>query len=94
MRNTPSRSACPLGLDVRDRVSDANIDLTHEALSMMLGVRRAGVTVTIQALEKRGAIMARRGGFSIIDRPALLAIAGAGYGPSEAEYRRSVASLA
>ena len=68
-----------------DRVGDGNVDLTHEALSIMLGVRRAGVTVAIHALTAKGAIAPRRGGFSIIDRPVLMQIAGAGYQPSESQ---------
>ena len=76
-----------------DRVGDAHVDLTHESLSIMLGVRRAGVTVAIQALVAQKTIVSRRGGFSISDRPALMRIAGAGYGPSEAKYQRCVTTL-
>ena len=70
-----------------DRVGDEHIDLTHDALSIMLGVRRAGVTVAINTLEQSGAIVGRRGALSIVDRSMLLAIAGSGYGQAEAEYR-------
>ena len=73
-----------------DRVGDANIGLTHDALSIMLGIRRASITVAIQALARTGAIATRRGGFAIIDRAVLQDIAGAAYGPSEVEYRRVV----
>ena len=73
-----------------DRVGDDHIDLTHEALSIMLGVRRAGVTVALHTLVKMGAISTRRGGQSIRDRSLLLGIAGAGYGPPETEYKRLV----
>lgn len=70
-----------------DRVGDDSIDLTHEALSIMLGVRRAGVTVALQALAEDGAIGRQRGILRVVDRSRLLAIAGAGYGPAEDEYR-------
>jgi CRP-like cAMP-binding protein len=73
-----------------DRVGDDHVDLTHEALSLMLGVRRAGITVALNALADRGAIVTRRGGLQVVDRAALLALAGNGYGPAEAEYRRLV----
>jgi CRP-like cAMP-binding protein len=70
-----------------DRVGDDHVDLTHEALSIMLGVRRAGVTVALNALVDRGAIVTRRGGLRVVDRTALLGLAGNGYGPAEAEYQ-------
>ena len=75
-----------------DRVGDDHIDLTHDALSIMLGVRRAGVTIALQDLVTKGAIVSRRGGQSIADRPLLERLAGAGYGAAEAEYRRMVKS--
>ena len=69
-----------------DRVGNDHIDLTHEALSIMLGVRRAGVTIALHALANRGAITIRRGGHAIRDRQLLLNIAGVGYGPAERNY--------
>ncbi len=41
-------------LMARDRVGDDRLPLTHEFLSLMLGVRRAGVTAALQVLEKKG----------------------------------------
>lgn len=76
-----------------DRVGDDHFGLTHEALSIMLGVRRAGVTVALQALTTKGAITPRRGGRSIRDHAILLGIAGAGYGAAEAEYQRMISSV-
>ena len=69
-----------------DRVGD-NIDLTHETLAIMLGVRRAGVTVALQTLETKGAITRQRGVLRIADRSALLVLASSGYGSAEEEYR-------
>lgn len=43
-----------------DRVGDGDIGLTHEALAIMLGIRRGGVTVAVNNLEKTGAIAAAR----------------------------------
>ena len=37
-----------------DRLDNGELPLTHEFLSMMLGVRRPGVTVAIQELERTG----------------------------------------
>src|SRR5438874_7159493 len=39
-----------------DRLDDHKLPLTHEFLSLMLGVRRAGVTEALQVLEGRGLI--------------------------------------
>jgi CRP-like cAMP-binding protein len=77
-----------------DRVDGANLDLTHEFLSMMLAVRRAGVTDNLKQMRAEGAIATRRGAISVLDRARLESIAGAGYGAPEAEYRRLIGSWA
>jgi CRP-like cAMP-binding protein len=74
-----------------DRLESDRIELTHEFLSMMLAVRRSGVTVTLHALQESGAIRASRGVITISDRARLEDIAGACYGPAEAEYQRLIA---
>ena len=71
-----------------DRADREDLPLTHETLSLMLGVRRAGVTTGLRVLELAGALKMRRGGIGIRDRAALLAVAGASYGVPEAEYGR------
>ena len=55
-----------------DRVDGDELPLTHEFLAIMLGVRRAGVTVAIQALEAAGLIVAKRGRITILDRQGLI----------------------
>jgi Crp-like helix-turn-helix domain len=55
---------------------------------MMLGVRRAGVTVTTHILEGNGLIRARRGMITILDRERLKELADDAYGVPEAEYER------
>jgi CRP-like cAMP-binding protein len=75
-----------------DRIDGADLDLTHEFLSMMLAVRRASVTDTLKLLEADGAISTGRGTISVLDRDRLKAIAGEGYGGPEAEYRRLIAA--
>jgi CRP-like cAMP-binding protein len=72
----------------QDRVGGHEIHITHEFLSIMLGVRRAGVTVAIQILEGRRLIRARRGRINILDRDALEEAAHGSYGATEAEYAR------
>ncbi len=49
--------------------------MTHEFLSSMLGVRRAGVTVTAQDLQRSGLLQYRRGQLTILDREGLAASA-------------------
>jgi hypothetical protein len=62
-------------------------------MSIMLGVRRSGVTVTLHTLEATGAIRSTRGVVKILDRSRLEEIAGSSYGHSEAEYRRLISPL-
>jgi hypothetical protein len=56
----------------------------------MLSVRRAGVTVALQALEERGLIATQRGQVTVLNRPQLESVAGDSYGLCEAEYERLV----
>ncbi|MDT9599377.1 Crp/Fnr family transcriptional regulator [Sphingosinicella rhizophila] len=77
-----------------DRVGGDVLNLTHEFMSMMLAVRRAGVTVTLHLLEGVGAISARRGEVTIRNRGKLEDMAGEIYGVPEAEYRRLLGPLA
>jgi CRP-like cAMP-binding protein len=74
-----------------DRVGLTGIVLTHETLSIMLGVRRPGVTVALQHLERLAAIQTRRGSIQIINRDCLLGIAEDSYGAPETEYERLMA---
>jgi CRP-like cAMP-binding protein len=58
-------------LMTHDRVSSDDFLLTHEFLALMLGVRRAGVTVAAGMLQKAGFIEYRHGRITIIDRKGL-----------------------
>lgn len=71
-----------------DRVDGDEIAITHEFLSMMLGVRRGGVTLALQNLEGAGHIRSRRGRVTVISRERLVAFAGGSYGTTEREYAR------
>jgi CRP-like cAMP-binding protein len=57
-----------------DRLDGAEFQMTHEFLSMMLGVRRAGVTVAAGMLQKAGFIIYERGRVRITDGPGLEAV--------------------
>ena len=76
-----------------DRIDGDILPLTHKFLSMMLGVRRSGVTDTIHILEGRGLINATRGHIIIRNRAKLERLAGASYGLPEAEYKRLIGEL-
>jgi CRP-like cAMP-binding protein len=73
-----------------DRMNSDEMPLTHEFLSVMLGVRRAGVTVGTHMLEGKGMIRASRGQITILDREGLEQEARDSYGISEAEYARLI----
>jgi CRP-like cAMP-binding protein len=75
-------------LMAHDRIDGNELPLVHEFLSIMLGVRRAGVTVALHSLEAQGLIETSRGVITIIDRKGLEEIANASYGVPEAEYKR------
>ena len=73
-----------------DRLESSEITMTHEAFALMLGVRRAGVTVAMQGLEGKGAVKARRAALTVINRTILQEIAGDCYGSPERAYERVV----
>jgi len=74
-----------------DRIDGDRMALTHEFLSVMLGVRRAGVTVGTHLLEDKGLIRARRGEITVLDRAGLEADSSESYGVAEQEYTRLMA---
>jgi CRP-like cAMP-binding protein len=77
-------------LMAHDRTVDDEVEMTHEFLAVMLGVRRASVTVALDGLEKKKLIETRRGTIIMIDRKAIEKIAGHFYGVPEAEYHRLI----
>jgi CRP-like cAMP-binding protein len=83
------RLACWI-LRTDDRIDSHLIPLTHEFLSIMLGVRRAGVTDAIHALQGRGLIKTDPGQIEVIDRDGLIEWANGCYGVPEPEYRRLI----
>lgn len=75
-------------LMAHDRVTGNVLNLTHEFLSLMMAVRRAGVTEALQSLENRKLIACGWRQITILDRKGIEKIAGHFYGTPEAEYRR------
>ena len=75
-------------LMTHDRIDGDELPFTHEFLSLMLGVRRAGVTVALDLLENDGLIRRSRGVILIFDREGLEATANDIYVDPEVETRR------
>jgi CRP-like cAMP-binding protein len=76
----------------QDRSHGNDLLLTHDFLALMLGVRRAGITVHLHVLEGERIIKATRGNIRILDRSKLQEVAGDCYGLPEAEYARLIGS--
>jgi len=72
----------------QDRLHAPGLTVTHEFLSLLLGVRRQGVTETLHKLEAAGLIKAGRNLLTVLDRDGLKRLAGGFYGGPEAEYER------
>ena len=75
-------------LTARDRASTDRLPLTHEFIAMMLGVRRAGVTVAAQSLQSAGLIHYAHGRITIVDREGLEVAACECYEVTKREYAR------
>jgi CRP-like cAMP-binding protein len=75
-------------LMAHDRLDGDELALTHEFLAVMLGVRRPGVTLSLQLLEKAGLISSKRGMVTVIDREGLEEACNGVYGAPEEEQRR------
>jgi CRP-like cAMP-binding protein len=58
-------------LMTHDRTDGDQLPLTHEYLSIMLAVRRSGVTIAASALQKAGIIRYTSGHITILNREAL-----------------------
>jgi CRP-like cAMP-binding protein len=71
-----------------DRLGVDDMPLTHESLSVMLGVRRPGVTLALHHLETRGLLKTSRGRITVVDRNGLRSRANGNYGPAESHYER------
>jgi CRP-like cAMP-binding protein len=59
-------------LHAADRVETTDIKLTHDFLAIMLGVRRASVTVVVGSFQAAGLVRAERGRISLASRTGLL----------------------
>ena len=58
-------------LVAHERAEGDDLALTHESISMMLGVRRAGVSIAAKVLRDHGLIQYASGHMIVLDRPGL-----------------------
>jgi CRP-like cAMP-binding protein len=72
----------------RDRLGRDELPITHQTMSLMLGVRRATVTEAAGALQREGLIRYRRGMVSLVDRPGLETTSCECYGIVRREFDR------
>jgi CRP-like cAMP-binding protein len=75
-------------LMTQDRLNSAELHLTQEIISLILGVRRIGITKAARALQKRKLISYNRGIITVVDRSGLEAAACGCYLADKANYMR------
>lgn len=75
-------------LMTQDRIGSMNLPLSHKFLAIMLGVRRASVSVAAKALREAGLITYTRAKVTILDRAGLLAASCSCYAAIGASYAR------
>jgi hypothetical protein len=80
-------------LKVQDRQRCADLLVTHDALSRILGARRASITEAAGELQKRGLIRYCRGHILVLDRPGLATIACGCYAQDVAAYEGIMAGF-
>lgn len=77
-------------MTTRDRAESDDLDVTHEFVAVMLGVRRAGVTEALGVLRSDGLIEHSRGRIRILDAEGLGRASCECYGVISDEYERLV----
>ena len=81
-------------LMAHDRARTDEFPMTQEFMSLMLGVRRAGVSVAAGILQKAGVIDYKHGCIIVLDRPGLEAMACECYGTVRQQFKRLLGSPA
>ncbi len=82
------KRCCRWLLMTQDRVGSDVLPLTHEFLSIMLGVRRSSLTEVLKPLQERGLIQNGRGEIRVLNRKRLEAAACECYGSVKQEFNR------
>jgi CRP-like cAMP-binding protein len=86
--HTIEQRLCLFLLMTLDRMSGNELYITHEQVSIFLGVRRESITIAAQKLEAMGAIQYRRGHLTVVNRQELEELAGENYALVSKEYER------
>ncbi|HEY4311551.1 MAG TPA: Crp/Fnr family transcriptional regulator [Pirellulales bacterium] len=86
--HTVQQRCCRWLLITQDRVPDGVLPLTHELLSIMLGVRRQSVTEVLQAIQAKGCISYNRGKVQVTDRKGVEALSCDCYRKVKLQYDR------
>ena len=86
--HTVQQRCCRWLLITHDRVSNGVLPLTHELLSIMLGVRRQSVTEVLQGIQAKGCISYNRGKIQVTDRNELESLACECYRKVKLQYDR------
>jgi len=79
---------CRWLLSTQDRLGSRELNITHEFLAQMLGVRRASVTEVLRPLQHDGLIRTSRGKVVILDPKRLADASCECYGIIRSEYQR------
>jgi len=79
---------CTILLRVLDRSADCEVQVTHDQLARLTGLRRETISAAAARLQQAGVLSYRRGRVFVTDRKALEAAACACYGIVETAYRR------
>jgi len=77
-------------LATRDRVGRDALVLTHDSLAVLLGVRRASVSVALQSLQGAGAIVIHRGMVAVVSPARLRAASCECYEDCKEAYRSAL----
>ena len=88
LRHTVQQRLARRLLMARDRIDDDVVPSSHAFLSMMLGVRRSGVSVALGAFRDAGFVRYRHGRIEILDRPGLESTCCECYGFVHRAYKR------
>ena len=87
-RYSVEQRCCRWLLTTQDRVGSQELNITHEFLAQMLGVRRASVTEVLRPLQSEGLIRASRGKVVILDPKRLADASCECYSVIRNEYQR------
>ena len=87
------RDRCRWLLQHIDRQAGDELQITHERIAGMLGVRREGITEAAGRLQAAGLISYRRGHISVVDRAGLEARACECYAVVSKELKRLLSEV-